>query len=147
MAAADSRRGVRVLAFAWLFALAALGQQWFVAHTFSAFPPNPGYDLGALASLGGQLIAGLLFALPLCLRSPRTGRMLATALAGFGFGLLAVAYHYHALFARLPTWVSVAALRDPGKLVASLQAALPPWVWLLEVIVPSALLFALVDPL
>ena len=147
MAAADTQRGARVLAFAWLFALAALCLQWFVAHAFSAFAASASYELGAFACVGAQLCAGLLFALPLLLRSRRAGRVLSTLLAALAFALLAAAYHYHALFARLPTLVSFGALRDPGKLVASLEDALPPWVWALEVAVPSAMLLALLEPL
>ena len=62
MAAADTQRGARVLAFAWLFALAALCLQWFVAHAFSAFAASASYDLGALAGMGAHLCAGERFA-------------------------------------------------------------------------------------
>src|SRR5689334_16527639 len=113
MPAADPRRATRMLAFAWLYALLALCLQWTVAHAFSAFAPSAGYDLGALAGLGAQLTAGLLFSLPLLLGGSRIARVLACTLAAIGFAALAVAYHYHALFARLPTLVSAGALRDP----------------------------------
>ena len=49
----------------------------------------------------------------------------SSLLALIGFALLAAACHYHAMFARLPTLVSLAAL-GPGKLSVSLEAALPP---------------------
>src|SRR4051812_14979243 len=116
MAAADTQRGARVLAVAWLFALAAVCLQWFVAHVFSAFAASASYDLGGFACVGAHLCVGLLFATPLLLRSQRVGRVICTLLAALAFASLAAAYHYHALFARLPTLVSFGALRDPGKL-------------------------------
>jgi len=140
----------RALAFAWSFALCALILRWLVHRVGSVFVPSASYDLGVLLSLGAQLLAGFVLGAPLLWarsrRALRVVRALCGVLAALAFALLAAAYHYHAMFARLPTTVSLGALQG-GKLLVSLEAALPPWLLALEVAVPSAIVLALCEPL
>lgn len=135
-------RTARVLAFALLFALAALGLRLFVHRAFSLFASSASYDGGALLSLGTQLLAGAVLGAPLLAASTprglRAARAVSALLAAIGFAALAMAFHYHAMFARLPTVASLANLQ-PGKLSVSLEAALPRWLLALEVAVPTAL--------